>query len=357
MWPVIAQRIVRGVGVRQGELILVRDDTGRFDILQELLLAIEKSGATPLVHLTPINYMERLWRTASARYLASWDQHRQEWVQKADRIIVLSGPRPDLNSVPAASFQTWHEAEHRLTMIEEERQLPYLMVGIPTERQARQLGMSLADLEKIVVPALQAPIDKLQDRISRILGAARNGTEMVIHSGANCELHLKLGDRPWLSDDGYIDEEDRAKGAIVSNLPAGSIYTTVLEDQTEGTLWLPQAAGAQDVVLTFVNGRVSQITASAGAEQLAAMFDQHEGEPRRIGHIGIGLNPELSRPIGWTVIDEHVLGYLFISFGENRYMGGQNESTLNVDFALPNATLLVNERPLVKDGQLPFQFY
>lgn len=357
MWPIIAQRIVRGVGVRNDELILVRDDTGRFDLLQELLLAIEKSGATPLVHLTPVSYMERLWRTASARYLENWDQHRQEWVKQADRIIVLSGPQPDLTIVPEEAFRTWHEAEHRLTMIEEERQIPYLMVGIPTERHAQQLGMSLAELEKIVLPALQTPIDQLQDRISRILGAARNGTEMVILSGENCELHLKLGDRPWLSDDGYIDEEDRAQGAIVSNLPSGSIYTTVLEEQTEGTLWLPQAAGAQDVILTFSNGRVSHITAAAGAEQLEAMFAQHEGEPRRIGHIGIGLNPKLTRPIGWTVVDEHILGYLFISFGENHYMGGQNESTLNVDFALPNATLLVNNRPLVKDGKLPFHFY
>lgn len=357
MWPAIAQRIVRGVGVQAGELIQIRDDTGRFDILLELLLAVERSGGTPLVQLEPLSYMERLWRTVPLRHLERWDQRREEWMHKIDRIIVLGGTQPDLSRVPQAAVKAWLEARQRLTAIEEARKIPFLLVGIPTAQNAHLLGLSLEELEKIMIPALNAPIDQLQNRISQLLGAARRGEEMVIRSGEGYELRLKLGQRPWLSDDGYIDEEDRTLGAIVSNLPAGSIYTTVLEDQTEGQLWLPQAAGAQNAVLTFAHGRVTQITAEAGADQLEALFAQHDDGARRIGHVGVGLNPALTRPIGWPLVDEHVLGYLFISLGENRYMGGENESTLNIDFALPKATLLVDNRPLVVEGRLALRPY
>ena len=45
-------------------------------------------------------------------------------------------------------------------------------------------------------------------------------------------------------------------------------------------------------------------------------------------------------------------GYLFISLGENRYMGGRNESSLNVDDALPGATLVVDDRVVVREGKL-----
>ena len=74
------------------------------------------------------------------------------------------------------------------------------------------------------------------------------------------------------------------------------------------------------------------------------------GDPRRISHIGVGLNPYLHRSIGWTLVDQHVYGSLFVALGENRYMGGRNASSLNVDFAVPSATLLVDGHAIVADG-------
>jgi leucyl aminopeptidase (aminopeptidase T) len=103
---------------------------------------------------------------------------------------------------------------------------------------------------------------------------------------------------------------------------------------------LPQASEARDVILRFADGRITEIAAAGGADALRAMFDRHSGEPRRISHIGIGLNPYLHHPLTWVLLDEHIHGALFIAFGENRYMGGENESSLNVDYTLPGATLL-----------------
>src|SRR5690606_41574148 len=67
---------------------------------------------------------------------------------------------------------------------------------------------------------------------------------IVIGTGDSCELHLYHGDRRWHVDDGVIDDEDRRRQTIVSNLPAGSVYTTVLEERTHGRLYLPSAPGA-----------------------------------------------------------------------------------------------------------------
>lgn len=350
-WRVIAQRIVRGIGVQAGELIQVRDESGRFDLLLELLLALEKVGATPLPQLTPAFYMERLWAAAPAAYLGKWDAVRAQWLHACDRVIVLAGAMPDFTQVPAEPFAAWQTAEQRLTEIEEARQLPYLLVAVPTRQKAAQLGLEAEALESLLLPALAVGINALQERIGQMLHQLQGGAVLTVYSGESI-LTLKLANRPWLSDDGHIDDADRARGAIVSNLPAGSVYTTVDESQTSGALWLPQAGPAQDVTLTFANGRIAHIDAAAGAAELSALFDQHSGEPRRIGHIGIGLNPKLRRPIGWTLVDEHVPGHLFISFGENRYMGGANASSLNVDFALPGATLRVDGRSLIVEGKL-----
>ncbi|MBA3531464.1 MAG: hypothetical protein H0T73_06030, partial [Ardenticatenales bacterium] len=60
-WSSIAARIVQGVGVQPGDLILVRDQAGRIEVLEEILLAIEAAGAVPLPQWMDPSYMTRLW--------------------------------------------------------------------------------------------------------------------------------------------------------------------------------------------------------------------------------------------------------------------------------------------------------
>ena len=105
-------------------------------------------------------------------------------------------------------------------------------------------------------------------------------------------------------------------------------------------------------MLHFVQGRVACIEAASGAEDLEALFDAHSGEPRRVSHVGVGLNPALRQPVGWTLVDEHMRGAFFVAMGENRYMGGQNASSLNIDFCSPRATVEVDGRVLVAEGTL-----
>ena len=142
-----------------------------------------------------------------------------------------------------------------------------------------------------MMPALTASVDELQAEIERVLSAVDGGETLTIHSGEGQALTLQQGGRAWLSDDGRIDTDDRQRGAVVSNLPAGSIYTTVLEDRAEGSLWLPKAGDAEEVVLHFEQGRIRAIEAARGGEALGTWLDEHSGEPRRISHIGVGLNP------------------------------------------------------------------
>jgi leucyl aminopeptidase (aminopeptidase T) len=341
-WSAVVQRIVQVLGIQSGDLVLVRDAAGRLDVLLEISLAIEVQGATPLIEFVPAEYKQRLWNEVPRGYLSHWDRHRSQWIEQADRILVLAGAEPDWDVVSREGFRAWQQAVHRLSVAEEARDLAGPLVAVPTQARAKQLGLSLEALETILLPALLASVQELQAQVDRVLDAAAGGQTIAIQSGVDHVLYLQQGDRPWHRDDGQYH----------SNLPAGSIHTTVLETATEGSLWLPKAGGATDVVFHFVKGRIERIEAASGAEELSEMFDSHSGEPRRVSHIGLGLNPYLRQPIGWTLVDEHILGALFIAFGENRYMGGQNESSLNVDFALPGTTLEVGGRTVVLEEDI-----
>jgi leucyl aminopeptidase (aminopeptidase T) len=339
--------MVQGLGVQPGEVIQVRDHAGRQDVLLEVLLAIEQAGGTPLPELTPPGYLERLWTGALLEYLERWDLHRGRWMQEIDRVLVFTSQVAGRGFDRGAGFNAWERAIDRLTEMEESRGLPILVAAIPTRQAARDLDLSLEELENLLLPALQVDPETLQDEIQRVLAICRRGQRFSLQTGEGCTLTLDQGDRQWFKDDAEIDAQDRAEGAVVSNLPAGSIYTTVLEEKTVGEVFLPKAGPAVNVILRFAEGRVVDTEADSGAKDLEALFDSHSGEPRRVSHIGIGLNPRLERAIGWTIVDEHVYGHMFICLGENRYMGGLNQSSLNIDFAIPGAVFAVDRRIVI----------
>lgn len=345
-----AQRIVAGLEIQPGELIQVRDHCDHPGIVHELLLAIDRAGATPLLdHQSPA-YLNRWLAEATPEAIRQSSPHRLRWIEQVDRVVVLGGGVPDFSLAAAETLAAWHELNDKTTQIEEDRLLPVLVVAVPTQQMADRLGVSLDELEAHLMPAHLLNVDASRRLIQEAL-AKVDGKQLAIRSGNGHILHFDQGGRHWHGDDGVIDAQDRLHKTIVSNLPAGSIYTTVVEDATHGSLYLPNVAlpgGARvnEVVFHFEAGRIHQIEAEngtdqPGAAQIAAWLDSHSGEPRRISHIGVGLNPHLTKPIGWTIVDEHINGALFLALGENRYMGGQNESSLNHDFALRDATLKV----------------
>lgn len=350
-WRAVAQRIVAGLNVQPGELIQVRDHIDHPDMLLEVLLAVERAGAAPLIDQQSPIYLNRWLAEASPHAIEQSGRQRRRLMEQVDRVVSLSGGIPDFERVAPDALAAWQAMDEELTAIEEARLLPNLIAAIPTAQRAERLGMMLAELEAHVTPSLLLDID-VSRRLIAETRAAVTGQRIVITTGEGCELHLHHGDRFWHGDDGVIDDEDRRRQTIVSNLPAGSIYTTVLEDRTEGSLYLPQALEATDVVLHFKAGRIERIEAASGGDALERWFDSHSGEPRRISHIGVGLNPHLRTPIGWTIVDEHIAGAIFVAMGENRYMGGQNASSLNHDFALFGASLWVDGRELVARGKL-----
>jgi len=352
-WAAVATRVAEALVVQPGDVVEVRERCGRYDVLQELLLAIEQRGGVPLPQLLPPAYYQRLLAGTDPALLAVWDRRRLSWVEHdLDRVLVVAGEERG-GDVPIAARDAWHHAVDRLTDAEERRRLPYLLMAVPTEARARACGTTLAALEDSVLPALLATPQELGREIDRVLGRPRPARTLTIRSAAG-DLHLTLAARPWLSDAGALPATSVSPDGVqpVNNLPAGAVYTTALEEATHGSIAVPRVAEARDVTLHFAGGRVVAIDAAEGKADLEELFARHSGEARRVSHVGIGLNPHLRRDVGWMLVDEHRHGNLLLALGENRYLGGANHSSFNLDCVLPTATLLADNHVLVDNGTL-----
>lgn len=191
--------------------------------------------------------------------------------------------------------------------------------------------LGFRDLDEVVASTILASSAELAGPIDALVDAHRAATAISISTAAGI-AHFDRGDRSILVDDGVIDEADIAAGAVVSNLPAGSVYWTVLEPSTRGSISLVGG----DVLRFDESGRVVE-GALAG---------------ERVSHVGIATNVRVGEPIGWTIVDEHCPGAVFLALGENRYMGGQNESTTNVDLLVDSPTVRIGSSMVVNRGRL-----
>lgn len=343
-WADIGRRIVQGLDARMGELILVRECSGRYDVLQEILLAIEEAGAVPMPQISPARYLERLWGVGTLTYLSRWDHRRADMLETVDRVLVLGGDAPDIDGADRHLYGAWAQAEERLTQIEDHRRLPHLMVAVPTAKRAFDMGITLDALDARVLPALNVPAHALSGEITRVLAAVQNALTLTVRAATGHELTLKRGSRRWVGEDGCIDQSDRARGAVVSMLPAGSLSCAPLEDLTEGNVYLPRLHGARDVTLHVNAGRIVHVDARTQSEQtrINGWLDGFHGEPRRVGCVGIGLNPGLSETVGWPQVDACAFGRVSVTLGDNRHLGGSNASSLSLMLGLERVTLLAD---------------
>lgn len=352
-WSTVAQRIADALALQPGMLVQVSDRCGRPEVVAEVLLALEARGVTSIVEYLPPDYLRRLLDSTDPAHLGAWDRHRAAFLERVARLLVLGGDRAALDAAPHEALAAWQQATGRLVQIEEERRIPLVLAAVPTETRAIRLGMRLAELESIVLPAIAVSSADLRREIDRLIARVASADHITIGNPDGTTLKVDITGRRWLTDTGEITAEALAAPIQpVINLPAGSVYTTVVEESASGRLLLAQAGPARNATLTFEAGRVTSIDAAEGSDALAALFDRHSGEPRRISHIGIGLNPRLHQTIDWELVDEHRHGSLFVAFGENRYLGGQNASSLNIDFVLPAASLFANDHLIVDSGQV-----
>jgi leucyl aminopeptidase (aminopeptidase T) len=331
----LAARIVDAVPTAIGP-ILVRDRCGRAEIVDAVVadaVVAEclRRGMEPVVEHVDNARLRALIASTPVDALARWDRDRQLDTGRVSAAISLGGWPLSTDGLPPQSLDAWRAAAGRTETALEDRRVPMVVVAVATADVAAALNMTLCDLDEYVLPGLALTSADLGRTIAPVIDALAAGPTIELQTAAGV-LIARRGSRPLLVDDGVIDAADLAIGATVSNLPAGSVYWTVIEGETRGDVLL----GDGSVLRFDEDGRVREGTFA--------------GE--RVAHIGIATNPLVTRTIGWTIVDEHRPGAVFLALGENRYMGGENESAINVDLLPASPTLKGGNVTIVDDGRL-----
>ena len=230
-----------------------------------------------------------------------------------------------------------------------EGQLRWCGTLFPTEAHAQDAQMSLSEYEDFVYRAclLDQPdpvaawrqVHASQQRIVEYLSERRH-IQIV---APDTELEYRCAGRRWINCDGKV------------NFPDGEVFTGPIEDSVSGHVRFSypsvyQGREAQDVRLTFREGRVVAATAASGQPFLEAMLNLDAGA-RVVGEAAFGLNDAVRDFTRNILFDEKIGGTMHLALGmANPETGSRNRSSLHWDMVCD-----LHQGEVYADGELCYK--
>jgi len=221
----------------------------------------------------------------------------------------------------------------------------------PTAGQACAFGLDAEAYSDMFWRALDIDYAELRRRADAVTAALEGADTVRIRSPKGTDVTLGIKGRPLDKDIGVVTDAAR-----LSNLPAGEVCLAPLEDQAEGTVVFDLAfwdgRRIEDLEVRFEHGVARPVRAAREFEYFRGVLASASGDADRIGELGIGLNPAVGEPCGYTLTDEKILGTVHLALGDNGMLGGVNDSTLHWDMMVLRPTVEVDGRPLLIDGEM-----
>jgi aminopeptidase len=203
-------------------------------------------------------------------------------------------------------------------------ELKWVGCQYPTPALAQEAGMSLGAFADFLYGACLLDWDAERERMRRFAERFDRAEEVHIISEGT-DLRLSIAGREMFIDAGS------------ANMPGGEFFTSPIEDSAEGEIVFGEFPAVytgrevQGIRLRFDDGVVVDASAELNEEFLQELLDRDEGA-RRLGELGIGCNPGITRHMKNTLFDEKIDGTVHLALGNGLpEVGGTNQSQVHWD--------------------------
>jgi aminopeptidase len=298
-------------------------------LIEAVVRDLGRRGAYPLLRLTfggGLVYHREWLRHAPLDVIAEPAAIDMHTLEHCDALLAISAPENtrDGSDIPADRTAAVHAAYRRSTERVNASDFPWVMSWYPTPALAQDAGMSLRAFEDFLFGSVLLDWKAEHARLSRYAERFDEAEEVRI-VGDGTDLRLSIAGRRMEVDAG------------MGNMPGGEFFGCPIEDSAVGTIAFAEFPQLRDgrqlrnVRLRFFAGRVVDAAADTEEAFLLETLDTDEGA-RRIGELGIGCNPGITRYMGNVYFDEKIDGSIHVALGFGfADLGGTNESAVHWD--------------------------
>lgn len=217
---------------------------------------------------------------------------------------------------------------------------------------------NLGNLEKeyidIVLDTINIDYKELEQRAAKIKKALDEGEEVRITTEAGTDLTIGIKGKKAIANDGNYREAGKG-----GNIPAGEVYIPPKWKNVSGKVVIDGSSATRHgtvliknpIILTIEDGEIKDVEGKEEAERLKETLDwahkkaKHPWGIRRIGELGIGINPK-AKIIGATIVDEKTLGTAHIAIGSNHWFGGTIYAIIHLDQVFRNPKIYIDNKLL-----------
>jgi aminopeptidase len=359
----IARKMVHdALHIRKGEIVSVSGGLHTLDLLEEIIFQVRCAGAFTLSEIVTDRLSRRLAFEVPLEHLQAPPPPSIRKMEMTDCLISIGGSEDPLllSALPEERGKAMARASLPIMKImhekKKERRLRTLGMGFPTQMRAGFFGMPFEDYHDLFWRAVLIDLRAMRER-QRVIAALVRDTKVIrITSAKGTDITLSNMGRAVHMDSGIFEEEDFASGNLTTNWPCGEVWMAPREESAEGVAVFDSVRhrGLEivDLRLTFREGKVIDFSAKERGDLFASMLREEEGDADRIGELGIGTNPEVTRVTGDTLMDEKIIGTVHLALGDNRGFGGTNASTMHKDMVILEPSLYAGDTPLILEGEL-----
>ncbi len=212
------------------------------------------------------------------------------------------------------------------------------------------LGNIRTDNIRNILDTFDIDYDLVRKNCSRINDILDKGKELHITNDKGTDFHMNIRNKKALSVGGRYGSPGKG-----GNVPIGEVYTPGRGKFVEGRVVIDLSSRIQEgtqiikepITLDISKGSVESISGGVEAKKLEDTLEwAHDNSEfpwgvRRIGELGIGLNPR-AKIIGSMNIDEKVMGTAHVAIGSNHWFGGTIYSIIHLDQVFSNPRIEVD---------------
>jgi aminopeptidase len=357
----VAQKMVTVcAGVQEGETVYIRGRSDNLEFCENIAFHCRKVGAYPLTEVVSDDYRFRDLTESPVEVIQHAPRHFLSTLRETDVLFTVGveprNPRRFAVIPPEREMARRAFSKQVMDLFNNHPEKRRVGMGFPTPEQADLYNIDFESFYTMFWKAMNIDYLQLSRHASPIARLISEGSNVHIVTEKGTDLQMNISGRRVSVDDGIIDEEDMKTGNRLLNLPTGEIYTTPHEDSVEGTvvfdLAFHRGNRMEDVTVTFSKGIATPVKAGKGFSEFTQVLENATGDRYRIGELGIGLNPQVKKAVGYVLTDEKIQGTIHLAFGENRSYGGKNEADIHWDVLVMNPSVTVDGTPVLEKGTL-----
>jgi leucyl aminopeptidase (aminopeptidase T) len=331
--------------------------------MEEVAIEAAKAGGMVQMLLTTDRLTQAINADVPEQYLRQQPKYFVNWIKDVDVWIAL----PNVEDfaavtagVPQQRLAEIDKSGEVVTSALNSSKLRFLFINFPSKADAVLFHVPYPELEKMHWDAVSVDYRQISEKGNSLRQMLEQSKAVHISSANGTDLTFSLSGRSVAVDAGIVtDEKAQAKvfGNRAVTLPGGTVSFAPLETSGKGKVFVVRERCRPDVQLVGASfdvqgGEIANFRAESGADCFRETMAGYSGPKDMLGSVSIGLNPALK--VSEDYRPDAAAGMVWISFGNNEVLGGKNDQPGGFPFPVRNATVEIDGKTVIRDGQLLF---